>query len=158
MRQLHLVEVSPDTVERAIRDYFRAVKERTTWVARSELLPDQIEDYDDELVRRWEPLHEDCCDNAAGGDDAALAAHGRKHFRRVQEISYPIDPRWPYQYLTLGSYHRLANIQRVGWHPEYRQHLTSVEAAHGEPRVMAGDGVAVVAGAGPVLRGDSTDE
>lgn len=132
VRQLGLVAAGPDTVRRAVRDYLRAVAERTTWVDRGEILPDLLRAYDQDLTERWEPLHEACCRECRDADDEGMRTAGLRHYEVISQLDVPIDYRWRYRYLTTGSYHSLANCRRVGWHPKFRDRLNDVHASSAE--------------------------
>lgn len=126
VRQLEFIAAEPESVRRAIRDYLRAVAERTTWIDRGEILPDLLRAYDQDLVERWEPLHAACCRECTEADETGVRAAGLRHYEAVSLLDVPIDYRWRYRYLTTGSYHFLANRRRVGWHPKYRDLLRGV--------------------------------
>lgn len=138
VRQLNLVAAGPETVRRAIRDYLRAVKERTTWIDRSEILPDRLGAYDRDLVERWEPMHEQCCEECRDADNDGLCAAGLRHYRAISLLDFPIDHRWRYRYLTTGSYHSLANMRHVGWHPKYKELLGGASGSGSDAGTVPG--------------------
>lgn len=151
VRQLEAIDAPQTMVNRAIRDYLRAVKERSAWIDRIDILPDRLAAYDRELIERWEPLHEACCEECADGDEEAQRSARRHHYRTVSQLHIPIDPRWQYSYLMTGSYHELANALRVGWHPRFTERLAATAPKSGIS--VGGKTETVTSVAVPVLSG-----
>lgn len=130
LRQLALIGATNPVKRRAVLNHFRANSERTRWVERLEILPERLREFDRELVERWEPAFEAICDGLTGEDDElALQRRGLEHFRSIEQTEVPIDPRWIHRYLTVGSYHRLADCLRVGWHPHFHDRLAGAPGA-----------------------------
>lgn len=124
VRQLELVGASPSTKHRSILAYFRAVRERNTWLYQGEILPDRLRQYDRELIERWESEFEAmCCRIMNWADLDELRQKGLGHFQEIERIEVPIQTGWIYRYLTWGSYHALADELKVGWHPAFRSQI-----------------------------------
>jgi hypothetical protein len=121
VRQLRKIEVGPQRIEYAIRDYYRASEQRSRW-AREELLVDgELQNYERELIEAWEPRHAAMLDElkTPGTPDKKIAA-GQSLFKWVEtEANFPLRSVRD-RFLTHGSYHILSNRYMVGWHPQYR--------------------------------------
>ncbi|BCL83658.1 hypothetical protein ccbrp13_61230 [Ktedonobacteria bacterium brp13] len=126
--QLNIVGATEEIKLESIVNYFRAMTERSTWLEKGELLPNDLILFDQELYSKWKNHYEDMCDDLGEEitnytENEKLKRAGMKHFRKIQDISISIRAEWFYSYLTKGSYHALADAQKVGWHPCFRQLL-----------------------------------
>jgi hypothetical protein len=121
VRQLRRIEIGPQRVEFAIRDYYRASEQRSRW-AREELLVDgELENYEQELVEAWEPrfaaMNEELTSTCP---PEKRVAFGQNLFKWVElEANFPLRSLRE-KFLTHGSYHILANRFTVGWHPDFK--------------------------------------
>ena len=121
VRQLRKIQIGPQRIEFAIRDYYRASEQRSRW-AREDLLVDgEVENYERELIEAWEPRHAAMVDELKPecGPDKKIAA-AQSLFKWVErEASFPLRTVREH-FLTHGSYHILSNRYILGWHPEFR--------------------------------------
>lgn len=123
-RQLELIEASSRTIQRAIRAYFRATNERSTWIENGEVSPDKLQVFDQELVEHWRFEFDNMYDDIQDwNDEGSLRHRGQEHLRTIEHIHITIDSIGLYHYLTYGSYHALADELVVGWHPRYQDLL-----------------------------------
>lgn len=120
VQQLRLIQAPQQTSHRSILAFFRANAERTDWTERQEVLPDELSRYDRDLIDRWQPEFESMCEIAQTCiSNEELSKKGLSHLREIERFDVPIRTGWRYKYLTLGSYHILADRLLVGWHPQY---------------------------------------
>jgi hypothetical protein len=129
VRQLKAVGVGGNRVEYAKRDYYRAFTQRSKWVREHLVFDGEIARYETTLIEEWQPRFQQMRDKLADGQtsDAAQRQAGQELYGWVEA-----DARFPFRavthrFLTVGSYHILANGLRVGWHPEYESACTSEE-------------------------------
>ena len=127
VRQMNLIGVSEQEVLVTIHDYYRAVAQRSRWAREDLLLDGESEKYDrdlwDEWRRRFFAYDSNTDENCS---DDAKRAFGMNIFRWANRHQKPLrnrDEIW----LSAGSYQMLADIQRVGWHPDYKSLLKSEE-------------------------------
>lgn len=121
VRQLRKIEVGPQRIEYAIRDYYRASEQRSRWAREDLLIDGELENYERELIEAWEPRHAAMLDEleTTCTPDKKIEA-GQSLFKWVEtEASFPLRSVRD-RFLTHGSYHILSNRYIVGWHPEYR--------------------------------------
>lgn len=121
VRQLRRINIGPDRIEWAIRDYYRASEQRSRW-AREELLVDgELENYEQELVEAWQPRFATMKAEITATCTAERRVQlGQGVFKWAeQEASFPLRTVRE-KFLTHGSYHILSNRYVVGWHPDYR--------------------------------------
>ncbi|MFG1294955.1 ABC-three component system protein [Xanthobacter variabilis] len=120
VRQLKVVGVGGNRIEYAKRDYYRAFTQRSKWVREHLVFDGEIAKYELTLIEEWQPRFQQMRDKIGGETtDAARRQAGQELYSWVEA-----DARFPFRkvsqrFLTVGSYHILANDLRVGWHPDY---------------------------------------
>lgn len=122
VRQLKVVGVGGNRVEYAKRDYYRAFTQRSKWVREHLVFDGEIARYEQTLIEEWQPRFQQMRDKIGNGEitDTARRHAGQELYSWVEA-----DARFPFRtvsqrFLTVGSYHILANDLRVGWHPDYK--------------------------------------
>lgn len=132
VRQLDLIKVGKKRIAAAVRDYLRAFEQRSRWLRNELLLIGDLEKYERRLCEEWEIVFEAMKDeigtNAA--DDAKEKA-ARGLLMWAEGVTIPIRPSVTEPFVTRGSLHMLSDEIRVGWHPEFRDHLASVLGVRG---------------------------
>jgi hypothetical protein len=121
IRQLKAVGVGGNRVEYAKRDYYRAFTQRSKWVREHLVFDGEIAKYEVTLIEEWQPRFQQMQDKLAAGEPspAAQRAGGQDIYSWVEaEARFPFRSV-THRFLTVGSYHMLANDMRVGWHPDY---------------------------------------
>jgi hypothetical protein len=113
---------------RAVNHYRMAFAHRSRWTREGLLGSREIDRYDDNLVDQWATG----CDRmlrhlAPDSDDAAKATAGHDLWDAMDGgIFRPIRPGTTDEFIQRGSFHQLANHERLSWHPDsaapiYRQ-------------------------------------
>jgi hypothetical protein len=126
VRQLDAICLDRDEVYEAIDDFIRCSKERSRLSREGNVAPDDWVNFEGNLVQRWRMIiREERLDARTG----RKPARGRKVFYRTTNHREPLagEPTTEY-YLTKGSYHRLANDLKVGWHSEYLKKFSAILA------------------------------
>ncbi len=125
VRQVHLLEIGAQRVLMAIREYFRAVEQRSRWAREELLLIGELDRYEQRLIEEWtlvfERMRDDLGQDAA--EDARIRAARAIYAWVESEVLIPIRPKVTERFITRGSYHMLADRLRVGWHPDFRERL-----------------------------------
>lgn len=125
VRQLQLLGAHGRHLEAAAKFYARARVARDTWLDQAAVARQQIKAYVSDLYDHWAAEsgvgYRDLDPSTSSEDerrDAGWAVHDGC-------ISYqaPFGPRIAPKYLTVGSYHLLADEPTIGWHPDYRDRL-----------------------------------
>ena len=121
VRQLKVVGLGGNRIEYAKRDYYRAFTQRSKWVREHLVFDGEIAKYELTLIEEWQPRFQQMRDKVAASQntDATLRQAGQELYGWVEA-----DARFPFRsvthrFLTVGSYHMLANDLRVGWHPDF---------------------------------------
>jgi hypothetical protein len=125
VEQLRLVTVGNERIKSAISDYWRAFQQRSRWVREELLLDQDLEQYEDRLVREWKEIFLIMQENMQAGADPVL--EGRNLYNRVVINGRDIRIRdsVSYPFVMRGSFHILANVLKIGWHPDFEQRLTA---------------------------------
>jgi hypothetical protein len=115
------VTVGNERIKSAISDYWRAFQQRSRWVREELLLDQDLEQYEDRLVREWKEIFLIMQENMQAGADPVL--EGRNLYNRVVINGRDIRIRdsVSYPFVMRGSFHMLANVLKIGWHPDFEQ-------------------------------------
>lgn len=127
VRQVKLAGVGNRRILAAIRDYYRAFEQRSRWIREDLLLVGELDSYEKLLREEWELQFDRVADEL--GDDLAEEAKraaAQQIYAWVAQSCYPIRPQVKHPSLTRGSFHILSDCLKIGWHPEFMQHLQQV--------------------------------
>lgn len=121
VRQLRRIQIGPNRVEWAIRDYYRASEQRSRWAREDLLVNGELETYEQELVEAWQPRHAALLDELTPTCPPEKKVQlGQGLFKWAeQEANFPLRSVRE-RFLTHGSYHILSNRYALGWHPDYK--------------------------------------
>ncbi|MFJ4921745.1 ABC-three component system protein [Streptomyces sp. NPDC088725] len=137
VRQMELIELGSKRVNRAVRDYMRAVTQRSRWLNENLLLPRELGGYERRLIEEWEELFDDMVDTL--GREAAeaekIAAATRIYRWAMTETQRRIRPECDEPFVAKGSFHILADDYRIGWHVDFVARLMAVLEPVGTPPV-----------------------
>lgn len=121
VEQLRIIGLGGKRIAFAKRDYYRAFAQRSKWTREHVVLDEELEKFQAKLIEEWEPRFSAMCDGvqAAEPDEASLQQAGQQIYLWVE-----LEARFPFRsltarFLSVGSYHMLANDLRVGWHKDY---------------------------------------
>ena len=126
VKQLRVIGLGGSRISYAKRDYYRAFAQRSKWTREQVVLDEELEKFQTKLIEEWEPRFSAMCDTigATEPDEASLQQAGQQVYAWVET-----EARFPFRslsarFLSVGSYHMLANDLRVGWHKNYLQLCT----------------------------------
>lgn len=124
VQQLQLVNIRNRRIVQAISDYYRAREQRSRWIREDLLLVGEVDDYEQDLTEAWSRHFERMADELgeAPAEEEKVRA-GRAVFAWAEELQKPIRRDVATQFVTIGSFHMLADRRRVGWHPEFAARL-----------------------------------
>jgi hypothetical protein len=120
VRQLQTVGIGSNRVQYAKRDYYRAFTQRSKWTRQNLLFDGEVARFEKTLIEEWQPRFEKMCDQLGKSEDApAISQAGQELYHWVEA-----EARFPFRtvtarFLSVGSYHILANDIRLGWHRDY---------------------------------------
>lgn len=132
VKQLRAIGLKSDRIRRAILDYYRAFQQRNSWLREIADLSGEIDTYDDRLVDEWARLREIVFEELEeSSPEELLQRTGRELLNRLSTSDHSnlrIRPRVTATFVTMGSYHILANDEtpRVHWHPRFEERVAEI--------------------------------
>lgn len=128
VKQLRLINVSENRIQRATTNFYKASEQRSRWVREALLVDDDLERYDDLLTEEWSIRFDQSKDAMPlGPTDVDQIASGQKLYQWVEaEAHIPIRSSCQDRFITRGSYQILANRLQVGWHPEFESRIVTL--------------------------------
>jgi hypothetical protein len=130
VRQLELIEYSEEDVMESINNFLRASAERAAWSKAGIVHDNSFDDYEENLIAYWKnkrAVHRVIHKSLTGVERGQLLlADCGMHQQKLQGLEVPA-------FFTPGSFHALAEVKTVGWHPEYET-LLSTGGKDGDPK------------------------
>lgn len=120
IQQLRLIGESNAVLRRAIKNYYRAYQQRSSWAREELLLPNELEDYEKRLIDEWEQ-----CKAFIDGDGDPIV-QGKTLYREIMGKDIPIRKFCTEPFVMRGSYEMLSDKMDVGWHKEFVERLKSL--------------------------------
>ena len=124
--QLKLICLGNRRMQTALRDYYRAFKQRANWVRNDLLFVNELEKYEQRLIDEWEHAFaamEDDLAEYSGVTEEEKIKEGRRLFSEIEKKDIRIRPKCQEAFVMRGSYHMLANQLKVGWHIDFYNRL-----------------------------------
>jgi hypothetical protein len=125
IRQLDLIEATDDDRVRAVSDYLRTSADKSVWADAGLIFEQSLRDWDDDLVRHHGSISGEIGDVQA---DKAPHVRGRIVYHRCAQLQAPLEGRAVPGHFVHGCFNSLADIRRLGWHPDYARLLDQDEA------------------------------
>jgi hypothetical protein len=128
VRQLRTVGVGSNSLQFAKRDYYRAFTQRSQWMRQSLLFDGEVARFEKTLIEEWQPRFGMMCSKlGVTPEDGMVRQAGQDLYYWVET-----EARFPFRtiaarFLSVGSYHILANDLRLGWHRDYQTLLVDGE-------------------------------
>jgi hypothetical protein len=126
---LELIESEDDEKIRAVSAFFRASADRTAWSKAGLIHETSLEDFEEALVTFWRNRKRSLDlvrkDSSAVDQGRLLYGDCIVHRRTLEGLEVP-------DYFTPGSFHTLADDEKVGWHPYYKAKLAEPATPKGE--------------------------
>ena len=121
VRQLQSIALGATRLQYAKRDFYRASVQRSHWARQNLLFDGEVGRFDRTLVEEWQPRFAQMCDSLLEPcPEATLREAGHKLYGWVEtNARFPLRTTVS-RFLTVGSYHILADDLRVGWHRDYK--------------------------------------
>ncbi len=117
IQQLRLIEEGNAVLRRAIKNYYRAYQQRSSWAREELLLPNELEDYEKRLIDEWEQC------KAFMDEDGDPVVQGKALYKEIMGKDIPIRKLCTEPFVMRGSYEMLADKKDIGWHREYMERL-----------------------------------
>jgi hypothetical protein len=133
IRQLLLIGLTKHRLRIAQEDHYRAFSQRSRWVKDNLIGMDDLLNFESRLVDSWQLKFHIMKDAVVAGiDELLLARHGLNLYQWVEteapsQSALWVRPQFQSPYMTRGSFHILAELLRVGWHPDFESRLASAQ-------------------------------
>lgn len=120
VRQLHLITEDDSVVDNAIKDFLRCTREKLRLSREGNITDDDWLAFEATLKRRWEAIQARVKRNSAqkNTDDIGWEIYTDTTEDHREKLAGQDTEQY---YLTSGSYHQLADLLDLGWHPEWRK-------------------------------------
>lgn len=116
IQQLELIGVETPEMVRAVSDYLRTSADKTIWAEAGLVFEENLSDWDDFLIARHESIVGEVTDLHGEKD---VKVRGRLLYRQCARTEATLDARSVPSHFVHGSFNDLANLLRLGWHPDY---------------------------------------
>jgi hypothetical protein len=118
VKQLHLVTDDDSIVDTAIREFIRCNIEKARLSREGDITDRDWNAFEDTLLSRWNKIRSRVVRMRAGAEETDI---GFEIFTETTENHKErlAGTETEQVYLTSGTYHRLADLLSVGWHPRY---------------------------------------
>lgn len=130
IKQIELLKIDDkDVLESAASNYVKADVQRSKWIREDPSLADEFEEYDRNLIDRWHNLF--LAMKFAVSEESEKIKAGRELYTKTMYPDFPIraDRRDPF--IMCGSYQKLSDNLKVGWHKDYHKLLKGHESSDG---------------------------
>lgn len=118
VKQLHLITDDDSVVDTAIREFIRCNIEKTRLSVEGNITDDDWKTFEVTLLSRWEKIRARVIrtKSTASEEDVGFEIFTDVTESHCEKLAGADTEQ---VYLTSGTYHRLADMIRVGWHPRY---------------------------------------
>ncbi|WP_405785699.1 ABC-three component system protein [Streptomyces sp. NBC_01367] len=128
VQQMHWVAFPPRNLQKAIVDYYRAYTHTVRWLDEDLIGAAELTRFENELVDEWEREFEwmlDTLDEDA--DDQEKKTAGKTLLRQLLgQTGVTVRSRFNDPFFVRGQRHMLADIGKVGWHPEFETRIAQL--------------------------------
>lgn len=116
IRQLELIKVDKQQQLNAVSDYLRTATNKTNWGAEGTLLPQSLDQFEEDLVSR----HKAICDSVEAVHSALDdIKRGNAIYAECRQIAIPLHGKSVPEHFTHGCFNELSDDKRIGWHPNF---------------------------------------
>lgn len=126
LEQLRMLQFQNRTLCLALQDYYRASKQRSSWLRKGLVYVNELESYEHRLKDAWEHAFAEMEDNIQEYEnptDQEKIKKGKSLYNKVMNQDIRIRQNVNAIYVMQGTYHHLANSLSVGWHINFYEKL-----------------------------------
>jgi hypothetical protein len=117
VRQLEIIEADEEDIFVAVNDFMRASVDRTEWSRVGLINETSLDDFEAALITFWRNKKKQ---HALTNSELGHNIQGQLLYRECSTHRRSLEGLEVPDYFTPGSFHSLADILEVGWHPEYK--------------------------------------
>jgi hypothetical protein len=116
VRQLQQISVVPSRISLAMLDYYRATRQRGRWIDDQMVHEAELRNFERRLYETWLNLFEAEKQECDGTEKEKT---GRKIYEKTILQQILLRPSCTEPFIMRGSYHILADLLKLGWHPDF---------------------------------------
>jgi hypothetical protein len=120
IKQLDLIQATEAERVRAVSDFLRSSADKSSWAEAGLVFQQGLQEWDCELVRRHGLV---CGEVSDVHSDKEPHVRGRIAYRQCAQMRAPLDGRVVPGHFVHGCLNSLADVRKIGWHPDYEQLL-----------------------------------
>ena len=124
IRQLEIIGITEQDCMRAASDFLRASADKSAWAEQGLIFEGSLTEWDDSLVAHHQLVGGEIADLHA---DKHATLRGRLLYRQCALLQAPLEGRAVPGHFVHGSFNALADVLRLGWHPDYQSLLDEDE-------------------------------
>lgn len=117
VRQLAAVDASKELLVTAVSDWLRTTADKIAWAAAGSIVEGSLDELDTSLERHHTLVADEIADTHAADSPEV---RGRTVYRRCTALQMPLEGRVLPSHFVPGTFNCLADIPRLGWHPEHK--------------------------------------
>lgn len=117
VRQLKAVDASQQLLVTAVSDWLRTTADKITWAAVGSIVSTSLDELDESLERHHTLVADEIADTLINASPQII---GRNIYRRCTDLQLPLEGRALPSHFIPGAFNCLADVARLGWHPEYK--------------------------------------
>lgn len=124
--QLKLICLSNHRMQIALRDYYRAFRQRANWIRNNLLYVNELDRYEQRLIDEWEhafAIMEENLSIVSDTTEDEKVREGRQLLSNMENKDIRIRPKCEDAFVMRGSYHILSNQLKIGWHVDFFKRL-----------------------------------
>lgn len=129
VHQMRWVAYPPVNLRHSVIDYHRAQTQAIRWIAEDLVAADELTALSRDLVEEWETEFEWMqIELATTTDEAARQQAGARLLKDLSQRNGPcLQGRYHEAFFVRGQRHELADAGRVGWHPDFRDRMRTLQ-------------------------------
>jgi hypothetical protein len=130
VQQLQLIAMRDERVQLAVRDYHRAYAQRSRWLEQGVLAPAELQEWEQRLFDEWEHAWQRMLDTLPDpAEDPVQVAAGKQLYGDMEQSSLSPLRDGRDRFLHVGTINGMADITRIGWHPDFKARVRQVVGA-----------------------------
>ncbi len=129
VKQMYLITDDDSIVDSAIREYVRCSIEKLRLSAEGNITDEDWKAFETSLQSRWEKIRARIIRMSSNGqtrEDIGFEIFSETTESHREKLAGNDTEQ---VYLTSGTYHLLANMIRVGWHPNFKELMREIKEA-----------------------------
>lgn len=126
LEQLRLLQSQNRTLRLAINDYYRASKERSSWLRQGLVFANDLDFYEHQLIDAWKHAFaemEERLSEYGVPTEQEKIKEGKVLYSNLMGKEIRIRPGVCVPYVMNGTYHHIANSLKIGWHVDFLDKL-----------------------------------